>query len=183
MNDKTRFFTPPNILEAVYKMGPVVLDPCADPHSRVDAKRAIMLPTMATELGATAEELHDAGIWVGSGLDVNWVSMVREGLIYVNPPYGRKHNGPWGEKTVSMALQGKSAVEIISLVPASVGVDWWKHYWTASAICFLRGRVCFDHLGEQKGDKGTFDSAICYWGSRTATFRAHFDHLGKIIVL
>ncbi len=180
MTDKTRFFTPQYILDAVEEMGPIVLDPCADPHSRVNAQRAIMLPKMAAELNASPEELEQAGIVVGDGLQIDWRSFPNiHGVVFVNPPYGRSHNEAWAEKIWN---SWRANQDTIVLVPASVGVGWWEDYWKAEAICFVRGRIRFDHLTEgQEGQAGTFDSALCYFGANKEKFKSVFSKLGKVV--
>lgn len=195
--DATRFFTPSHILDAVREIGPIGLDPCADPHARVAARRSIMFWPMVYELLqslapmpyqwdpldpaniARMDEIAALDIIMGDGLREFWGVDFGE-VVYVNPPYGLKHNGPWAKKCAEEGAQGR---QIIALVPASVGAGWFKHYWKADAICFVDGRIAFDHMHETSAHKGMFDSAIPYWGTNKARFREVFSAHGKVVLL
>lgn len=168
---KTRFFTPSPVLDRVAHVAPIVLDPCADPRGIVDSVRAIMLPEHAHTLcmdapGAlpTDEDFDDLGLIIGDGLTKSWREIYDdtgiEGLVFVNPPYGRKHNPLWGEKTQREAAEG---LNIISLVPASVCAAWFHdHYFLEeNLIHFPRGRVDFGGMDEETTKtRGQFDNAI-----------------------
>lgn len=107
------------------------------------------------------------------GLGYEW-SDFGEGLVYVNPPYGRKIP-IWVNKIVS---QPKS--EIILLCPARPGSKWWKNSWTSSnAYCFYRPRIRF--VGGK--EVAPFPSAFFYFGSDPYKFCFVFRRYGIVGVL
>jgi len=172
-------------------MGPILLDPCADPLAIVNAKKAIMLPAMVEELKADPSDIEAVGIIVGDGLFESWFDMVEYlgcGNIFVNPPYGRSHNTAWAEKISiefeRLFVQHSKDVGIICLVPASVGAGWFKKYWLANAICFVEGRVQFTGVtADVEKTPGTFDSALVYFGKDAEKFEDIFKSIGKVVHL
>lgn len=142
--------TPECVLELVRKLGPIALDPCTWPGN----------PTGATEF-FTADE---------DGLGRSWET-VPPGLVFVNPPYGRAIVR-WINKCAAEAGEG---AEIVALVPARPDTRWWKMVtYTASAVCFWRGRMVFQ--GAEHA--APFPSAIIYWGRNVERFRETFRHHG-----
>ena len=143
--------TPECVLELVRKLGPIALDPCSNEDSIVAANRK-----------------HDR-----DGLDANWFTPVAEGLIYVNPPYGRDI----GEWVNHCAAYGDASCEIVALLPARTDTKWFAHVWTASALCFWRGRLRF--LGAPSS--APFPSVVAYWGPRRYRFADVFSEVGKVV--
>lgn len=147
--------TPPEFLVLVRDIDDIGLDPCSNVFSIVGAKKAFTLPK------------HD-------GLAESWQG---EGLVFVNPPYGRalKH---WVIKAVDEASKG---AEIIMLTPARPDTKWF-HEWilpTADALCFVKGRLKFiDGLTGTKKNPATFPSLVSYWGPRADLFEAAFVDAG-----
>jgi hypothetical protein len=137
---------------SVKTLAVIDLDPCSNPASIVPARKAYSL-----------ENNED-------GLSADWGT----GSVYVNPPYGRAI-GAWVEKCNQAYARGSRAV--IALVPARTDAKWFQTCWTATAICFLRGRLKF--LGA--ASSAPFPSAVIYWGTNKPGFRESFANIGKII--
>lgn len=77
-----------------------------------------------------------------------------EGVIWMNPPYGRKI-GIWVKKAKEAATQGKATV--VCLPPARTDTAWWHDYvMKANEIRLIRGRLKF---GDSKGS-APFPSAV-----------------------
>ena len=145
--------TPQNLLDVVYQMGEVALDPCSNDTSIVRARLAY------TEA--------DDGLLLpwgdGSG-----------GIVFVNPPYGRA-TPAWAAK---MALEGAFGREILALLPVRTDTTWWQaHLVQADKICFWRGRLRF--LGAPSS--ASFASAVAYWGPRQARFEEVFGPHGWVV--
>mgnify|MGYP005816097565 FL=1 len=142
--------TPIEIVSLVHSIDPIGLDPCSNEHSLVGAK--------------TSWTIKDDGLtkrWAGNG------------LVYVNPPYGREIE-KWVQKCCIEALTG---VEIVALLPARVDTRWFQSFArNAEEVLFYRGRIRF--LGAP--NSAPFPSVFCYWGMRPAQFRKAFE--GKGIV-
>ena len=120
-SESAEYLTPGWILDAVEKVAPIALDPCA--HKRSDVyERA-----MATIVGS-----GDLG-----GLSANWSNMIatRLGLVFINPPYGRALKA-WAAKMAAEPCPQ------IALVPARVDTGWWRRM-NPDAWCALSGRVKF----------------------------------------
>lgn len=107
--------TPQCVLDRVYRVGRVALDPCSNASSIVRAEQHIMLPQ--------------------DGLTAPWRV---DGLVYVNPPYSRLQQRKWLSRCA--AHPG----EVIALVPARTDTQAWHEFApTADAICYWRGRLRF----------------------------------------
>lgn len=189
IDPSTRFFTPAPYLEAVAELGPILLDPCADPLSCVDADRAIMLPEHLEGLGVPPDEARESGVVCGDALEIPWIDLIDEhttgGVVFVNPPYGRSHNATWGSKIQREAefiRRNRFNVQTVALVPASTGAAWFEKYWDADALCFVQGRIAFDKVdGSDAVEKGKFDSVFAYWGHKADEFRYAFEKFGQVV--
>lgn len=124
----------------------------------------------------------------GDGKIADWAELIfqspSEGLVFMNPPYnGRKREiDVWIEKCAREAERG---VEIVALVAASTGAQWFKWIWeTAQAACFWEGRIKFLHPenGEAIGSS-TVWSVFPYWGDNIDGFLDAFDGAGELCVL
>ena len=67
--------TPPEVLARVRRLGPILLDPCSNAGSRVDAA-----------IGLTS-----------GGPVVPW-AVAPGGVLFINPPYGRGQVMPFAQK-------------------------------------------------------------------------------------
>ncbi len=132
--------TPKSVLEWLKPFGNIELDPSASSH--VEEQFAALNYTIET-----------------NGLDKSWET----GLVYCNPPYGRKI-GLWTDKAVAEAGLG---AEIIMLLPARPDTAWWQRMVkSANAVCFVKGRIKF----EGAPHCAPFPSALVYFGARSTLF-------------
>ncbi len=155
--------TPPVVLDCVYEVGEVALDPCSNLCSIIRAKKEVRLPE--------------------DGLQVEWAYVAQQlgGLVFVNPPYGRKVKR-WIQKCVDEAREG---AEIILLCAARVDTKWFQDliFNTAAAICFWKGRIRFiDGNTGKQGDPSFFPSAIVYWGPNIDKFTDAFEGKGHMVI-
>tara|TARA_R100001244_G_scaffold36778_2_gene33623 strand:- start:902 stop:1393 length:492 start_codon:yes stop_codon:yes gene_type:complete len=150
-SERVDWCTPVEILDLVYKMGPIGLDPCGNTQSLVDAERTIELPE--------------------DGLQTPWIG---HGLVYVNPPYGRAISG-WLQKCATEAALG---AEIVLLMPSRTDTRWF-HKWAVKAdvLCFWKGRITFDGAPSP----APFPSVLAYWGPNIDLFDEVFDSFGQIV--
>lgn len=91
------------------------------------------------------------------GLTAPW-----SGRVWLNPPYGR-HTGSWLRR---LAAHGNG----IALVFARTETEWWHDVVpTASAVCFVAGRITFVNRDRQPGKyNGGAPSALIAWGGDCA---------------
>jgi site-specific DNA-methyltransferase (adenine-specific) len=157
--------TPTTVLDKVRKVNNIALDPCSNVHSVVNSKKIIIPPD--------------------DGLSANWKSLVDEaggGLVYVNPPYGRKVSS-WVRKCV---LEYAAGCEIVLLVGARTETKWFQNwiFATAQAVCFWKGRITFvDGENKERNDPAFFPSAVAYWGLNENEFISSFKDAGQVFRL
>lgn len=176
--------TPKHVLDRVIAtMGGIDLDPCSNAQAIVPALVRVMLDSphkspccdLEPELDGTCIECGCATIR-GDGLALEWA-----GRVYVNPPYGQKHNRAWCEKIASEAKRG---CEIVALVPSSCGSKWWLPYRPKSGggqsdgVCFYDRRITFHGASAP----AAFDCAAVYYGPRPLSFRDAFATAGWVIL-
>lgn len=89
------------------------------------------------------------------------------GRVWLNPPYG-KHTGSWLRR---LAQHGDG----IALVFARTETEWWHDVVpTASAVCFVAGRITFVNRDREPGKyNGGAPSALIAWGDECAATVAH----------
>ncbi len=159
--------TPPGFLKLVREFsstGRIGLDPCTTEDN----------PTEADHIFTPVED----------GLVQDWSG---KGLVFANPPYGRKLS-PWAKKFASSST-GK---EQLTLTPARVDTKWFRYMTSATRICFLYGRLQFHEQrpdgswGPQLDEQGKpcsapFPCAVSYWGTRIDDFRRVFGLYGWIV--
>lgn len=161
--------TPEYILDRVYALGPVALDPCSGPNSQVIAA---ITCTPDSEIDGLAMDWSAVpfNLWCGGHF--------RRGVVYVNCPYGRGHLGPWTTKIVAEASKG---CEIVSLLPLDPTTKWWKRM-TSTA----QARVMIDHRVQFVGGShksGSIKSALFYHGTRPRLFLHHCGVMGEKTLL
>ena len=170
--------TPPDVLDRLYQyMGGIALDPCANARSIVKAKRLITLP----ENGLTVDWKSSVDVTPVDVLDTTaHVPVKQDGVIFVNPPYGREVK-TWVNKCIAEAAKG---AEIVLLTAARVDTKWFhKLFDSADAICFWKGRLKFIDLNTgSQDDPAFFPSALVYWGPNIATFQEAFDDKGHVML-
>ena len=165
------------VLSRVEKVNTISLDPCASwKKERHFAELNLQLDVPLLDQP-------------GDGTIASWCSLIEqspsEGLVYVNPPYGGRKRliDVWIEKCAREAEQG---AEIVALVAASTGAQWFKRIWqTAQAACFWEGRIKFLHpeTGEPSSASSTVWSVFPYWGDNVEGFLDAFDGAGELCVL
>lgn len=145
--------TPDSVLELVRKVGVIALDPCTVPSN----------PTGALEIIC---ERGLESVWFTDG----------DGLVYVNPPYGRELPR-WVDKTIASSADGCAC---ILLVPARTDTRWYDAAKSAaSALCEVRGRLVFRGAPAS----APFPSAVFYFGPQPFLFCHVFQSLGRVQVL
>ena len=154
--------TPNHILDPMYKrFDGIRLDPCSNSGSIVHATSSFSGPEIDKD-----------------GLQESWQC---GGLVYVNPPYGRKIK-PWVQKCVneaSLAKQAGNQTEIILLGPARTDTQFFQKLVcpTADSILLWEGRITF--LGAT--GPALFPSFLAYWGHRPSEFQRAFTGQGWFI--
>lgn len=89
---------------------------------------------------------------VDDGLTQKW-----EGCVWLNPPYGR-HTVHWMRR---LAAHGDG----VALVFARTETEWWNEtVASASAVCFIRGRLTFVNAQRQPGafNSGAPSALVAY---------------------
>lgn len=151
--------TPLEILDPLeYGWGRVLLDPCSNPTSIVNAVHTCSGPDI--DRCGLAEEWHKY-----------------PGLVFINPPYGRKIL-PWVKKAAEeafLAQQLQTGTEIVLLGPSRTDTSWFQdHVWnTADEVLLWKGRLTF--LGAP--NPAVFPSFLAYWGHDISKF--HRAYAGK----
>jgi len=164
--------TPSHIVEAVVETfgGQIDLDPCDNDFSMTFPRVSYKLPG-------------------NNGLEKSWIiapdgSPIRN--VFCNPPYGRdKKTGTSIADWVKRAVYYTTAVgspEVILLIPSSTETGFWHEYiwYTADAICFIKGRLAFPLEGRKKAS-ATKGSAVIYYGEHVDNFADVFDAFGHIV--
>lgn len=133
-NRSCEWYTPRHILERVYYVMNIDLDP-ASPNP----------PTVKAKKFYTKKE---------NGLLQPW-----NGNIYLNPPYGRDLP-PWISKLL-IEWHLSHVTNAILLVPAKVDTVWFNLIASKSAcICTIRGRLHFIIEDKTADTSGTFSNIL-----------------------
>jgi transposase-like protein len=151
--------TPPELLSVIRAFGgdEIALDPCHNANSTVNARHIL-----------TKEQ---------DGLNVNWgaylaaqcaESLTERQLVFINPPYDQETLSRVNDRAQKLAGDW---LEIISLVPVKSDQPWFQAalFGSASAVCFIAGRVRFWADGKQQSG-AAFESVLFYYGERPAEF-------------
>lgn len=117
---------------------------------------------IAVDLAATKANTK-APTFIGpetDSLTVRWHRLV--GLCWLNPPYA--NIAPWAQKC---AVESTKGAEILFLVPASVGSNWfWDWVWEWSDV-YSVGRMVFANCYDKKGNLITTpypkDLILCHY--------------------
>jgi hypothetical protein len=151
--------TPEYIYEPLVKgLGPIGLDPCAHPDSRVPCGTAILLEGYRPRTAPAATRTI-----YGDGLVLPWAGY---GFTYVNSPYSNLDE--WGAK---MCEDGD---EVVSLAPWRTGnVFWAPTFGTASVECRL---LRVTHRGATA--HAPFHQGLFYWGDRPKLAAEVFASIG-----
>jgi site-specific DNA-methyltransferase (adenine-specific) len=168
MSSKSEYWcTPEKVLAPVRSLagGQIALDPCANGYSTVGAVEEWSPPE------------HD-------GLSEDWTKAAQGGLVFVNPPYGRKTSLEWTRKIIKEAAKG---CNIVALLPARTDTKWFHALYAlrngSPIACFIKGRLRFiEGLTGKAAVGAPFPSVLLYLGSEEDLFCAHVKHLGLILV-
>ena len=92
------------------------------------------LDAAATSENALCDKFYDE---VTNGLAYSW----KDEVVFVNPPYGRRHNRKWAQK---ISYEGGNTT-VVALVAARTGSKWFQDYIAkdANILYFLKGRLKF----------------------------------------
>lgn len=157
MSARDEWGSPPEIVQCIHRMwtGGADVDVCTNEFADCTiARTGIALPD--------------------DGLACRWA-----GRIYCNPPYSEPHR--WVER---MAEAGRSGdAEVIGCLRCDPSVSWWRHVWTADAICFPDHRVQFVPPPGIEASQNTGSNALPYWGPDVSRFKWAFRTLGKVYEL
>ena len=135
------WYTPSYILERVYQIIQIDLDPCSPE-----------VPTVICEQHYTIKD---------DGLSKTW-----QGNVFMNPPYG-KDIKKWVSKFVKEWDSGNIQNAIL-LVPVKSDTKWWYELVTRSCCwCGIRGRVTFISPSWSASNTGTFASALILFSGTT----------------
>ena len=154
-HEAQRQLTPPYVLEPVRAAlgGCIGLDPCTEPDN----------PTNALSY-FTADDDGLSHVWHPS-------------RIYVNPPYSKARE-PWVLRCIKAGAEGK---RVVLLMPAHTDTRIWHQAMTsASAVCFIKGRVKFGVLrANRRQEAASHPSALIGWNVDLASCAV----LGHVVTL
>lgn len=166
INTKSQDWNTPEVyINAVQQVfGKIILDPCSNEHSLVNAEVEYIFPDK-------------------DGLKEKW----NYSTIYVNPPYGidkyRKTSiRDWLFKCADANENFGS--EVIALIPVAPNTRHWKDYifGKATSICFLYDtRLKFLENGEVKGKGAPMACSMIYWGKNYKKFFEVFINYGAVV--
>lgn len=197
---KSDWRTPTTILD---RLGPITLDPCTGWDNPTKAQHFCVSPeawdfekTKAAYGVANGDQelckdffgLNPDGNPRGDkawrdGLAQDWDGISPNGLVFVNPPYGRG--------IASWIEAGMNCKNIIYLLPSRTDVKWFHAYRKAFDLaCFVKGRLVFNGLDNKpildkkgKPQPAPFPSLLLFRGDSTRydAFVDAFSDLGTLI--
>jgi hypothetical protein len=145
--------TPEWFLELVRRVDDIAFDPCTNSTNPTGARQFV-----------TAEDEP-------CGLFCDWPD---DGLIFINPPFGRGYMDPWVAKIIAEVARGR---EVVALVRGDSSTRWARELIKASRL------ICYPPRIKFKGATGSpdFSNAVHYIGPRPRTFIRAFRDLGPIV--
>lgn len=154
-----RQLTPPYVLTPVRaSLGlRIGLDPCTEDDNPTGAEQFYT----ATDDGLTKP-------WSGPG----WLPSV-----FVNPPYSKARE-PWVRRCVEAGARGQ---RVVLLIPSHTDTRiWHEALETARALCFIKGRVKFGVLREnRRQEAASHASALIGWNVDLAPCAS----IGRVVAL
>ncbi len=135
-------FTPPDLLEKVERViGPIGLDPCGHPQSKVRADKIYYLED--------------------DGLTQPWKAKT----IYINPPYS---SAAEFIKKAHQTWKAGDCEVVLALLQVQMHHHWVHEYLAGQAdIYFLCGRIAFDRIGKPS-KPAPFGNMIIIYGADEA---------------
>lgn len=128
-------WTPQIFIDAIVKrFGNLDWDLAAEPHS---AKAELFIEPSTDSLTVEWSKLPVAQSVAAGGA---------RPLCWLNPPYG--NIGLWAKKCME---ESKKGAQILFLVPASVGANWYWNYVEPWADVYSVGRMVFDNCFDKHG--------------------------------
>lgn len=153
-SDTNEWYTPRHLLQRVIEtMGGIDLDPCSNPGNP----------------NVPAKEYYTP--------DIDGLSQVWRGRVFVNPPYGREIED-WVKKTVDEFRIG-SCTEAVLLVPSRTDTGWFRML-VEYPRCFIWGRIKFIDENGAEGSPAPFPSMAVYLGGNTLKFYNAFKDVGDV---
>lgn len=148
--------TPENVLERIRAVDSIGLDPCSNASSIVNARASYSL-----ERGE-------------NGLEHDWY---RQGLVFVNPPYGKELREQWADQIAGFGafVRTRATDSLIALVPARPDTGWFRAMREyARLVYFWRSRITFINAPTA----APFPSALFYYGEHSGRFFEAFRDQG-----
>lgn len=160
--------TPDSLLELV---GPIELDVATKITNPTRAQRGFVSDDDFNSTDFEIKENHRFPVGVEpDAFSHTWGA---DGLVWCNPPYGRKV-GDWIGKATT------ECDEAMFLLPARTDTKWFQRYGNYPQIrkCFIGGRLKF------KGAPAPapFPSVLLYWGPGIKRFRETFEKIGVVML-
>jgi len=152
---ENEWYTPPAYVEAAaLAMGGIDLDPASCEKAQENVKAGTFY---------TAED---------NGLEKRWF-----GRVWLNPPYSKDLIGAFAEKVATENYE-----QACVLVNNATDARWFHRITeTASAICFIKGRIKFLDSTGNPAKTPLQGQAVIYLGGRVAEFSDAFSELGFVV--
>ena len=152
---ENEWYTPPTYVEAAaLAMGGIDLDPASCEKAQENVKAGTFY---------TAED---------NGLEKRWF-----GRVWLNPPYSKDLIGAFAEKVATENYE-----QACVLVNNATDARWFHRITeTASAICFIKGRIKFLDSTGNPAKTPLQGQAVIYLGDRVAEFNDAFSELGFVV--
>lgn len=178
ITEKDTWRTPPEILDLVRTLGPIVLDPCTADDNPTGAQFYFTTGNPAPADGAEWFRRSQPAI------DEPPADAIIGGVTFANWPYSQ--NGAWAR----MVIEHAEAVtphgqHVIGLANASAGTEWFDRITgAAAATCFVTQRVRFRDPRPPHKPKGgnQWGTAIWYFGTDPDRFAEIFGSIGLVLV-
>lgn len=178
ITEKDTWQTPPEILDLVRTLGPIVLDPCTAANNPTGAQFYFTTGNPAPADGA--EWFRRAQ----PASDEPPADAIIGGVTFANWPYSQ--NGAWARMLIEHAeAVAPHGQHVIGLANASSGTEWFdKITGAAAATCFVSQRLAFiDPAPPHKPKPGNqWGTAIWYFGIEPDRFAEIFGSIGLVLV-
>lgn len=165
--EKDTWRTPPEILDLVRMLGPIVLDPCTADDNPTGASLFYTAKNPAPSNGAEWQTKRFA-----------------ERVTFANWPYSQ--NGAWARMLIEHAdAVAPFGQHVIGLANASSGTEWFdKITGAAHATCFVTQRLAFIDPAppHEKKPGNQWGTAIWYFGTEPDRFAEIFGSIGLVMV-
>ena len=155
------WYTPAEFVERVRRvLGEIDLDPASNAQAQqiVGAKQYFT-------------KINDA-------LAQDW-----RGRVWLNPPYSRGLLVRFVNK-MGREIEAGNVSAAIMLLNNFTDADWFQLAGSIStAICFPRGRICFENASGKVKDRPLNGQVFFYYGRKVDLFRSEFSVLGLTVAL